>query len=91
MRINGNARWISAIAASVVAGALLTGGIVQAITWIGDVDEHVTTTRPLIAENTRKLEQIERIVVWLARIQCTELMRHGHADALPPDCSSIKP
>ena len=94
MRLNGRARWISALAGSVVAGALLTGGIVHAISWFHEVQAHVSMAKPMMAdyvdqkaETQRWRDQIERIIIWLVRIKCDEIIERRETP--PPDCAGL--
>ena len=94
MKLNGHARWISAIAASVVAGSLITGGVIHAITWFSSVDTHVDRAEPMMqqymaekAETQLWRDQMERILIWLVRIKCDEIIQRGESP--PPDCAGL--
>lgn len=94
MRLNGTARWISAVAGSVVAGALLTSAVFAGIRWLSVVDAHVSRSEALILENQARYietqrwqDRMERVHIWLVRVMCDEIIQRGEIP--PPDCAGL--
>jgi hypothetical protein len=90
VKLNGHARWISAIAGSILAGSLLAGGIVQTIIWAAEIDNHVRNSGSQLNVNANRIIRIEHLVNWLVKMQCTEMIRRGDMDALPQECLPLQ-